>query len=79
MTRLRVLFWRLIGLLRKGPLEHDMDEELHFHLEMEIADLLRRGMTPGEARAAALRRFGGVTQTKETWRETHSLPVLQVL
>jgi macrolide transport system ATP-binding/permease protein len=79
MTRLRVLFSRLSGLLRKGSLERDMDEELHFHLQMEIAENLRKGMAPEAARSAALRRFGGVAQIKETWRETHSLPVFQVL
>ena len=46
---------------------------------MEIAENLRKGMTPEEARSAALRRFGGVAQVKETYRETHSLPVFQVL
>ena len=43
-----------------------MDDELDFHLQMEIAENLRRGMTPEEARSAALRRFGGVAQIKET-------------
>jgi hypothetical protein len=79
MTRLRVLLCRLSGLFRKGSLERDMDDELHFHLHMEIAENLRRGMAPDQARSTALRRFGGVTQVKETYRETHSLPVVQVL
>jgi predicted permease len=76
---MRVLLCRLSGLLRKGSLERDMDEELDFHLQMEIAENLRRGMTPDQARSTALRGFGGVTQIKETYRETHSLPVIQVL
>ena len=78
MTSLRVLLWRISGLLRKGNLEGDMDEELHFHLQMETAENLRRGMTAENARDAALRRFGGVAHVKETMRDTHSLPVLQV-
>ncbi|HXB75172.1 MAG TPA: ABC transporter permease, partial [Candidatus Acidoferrales bacterium] len=79
MTPLRVLLCRLSGLVRKGSLERDMDDELHFHLQMEIGENLRRGMTPVEARSAALRRFGGVAQIKETYRETHALPAIQVL
>ena len=76
MTRLRVLMCQISALFRKGSLEHDLDDELQFHLEMEIAENLRKGMT---AEVAALRRFGGVTQTKETYRETRALPVIPVL
>jgi macrolide transport system ATP-binding/permease protein len=79
MTLLRVLWCRLSGLLRKGSLERDLDDELHFHLHMETAENVRRGMAPAEARSAALRRFGGVAQIKETYRETNSLPAIQVL
>ncbi|HYL10736.1 MAG TPA: ABC transporter permease [Candidatus Acidoferrales bacterium] len=79
MTKLRVLLWRLSGVVRKGNLEQDMDEELNYHLQMEIAENLRKGMTPEEAKSAAQRRLGGIAQIKETYRETHGLPVLQVL
>ncbi len=79
MTKLRVLMSRLSGLLRKGTLESDMDEELDHHLEMEIAENLRKGMTAEQARSAALRRFGSIAQTKEIYREAHALPAIQVL
>jgi predicted permease len=79
MTRLRVLWCRLLGLFRKGRLESDMDDELDFHLQMQIDANLRLGMTAEEARSAALRHLGGVTQVKETYRETHALPVIEVL
>src|SRR5260370_29567017 len=79
MTRLRVLWRRLSGLLRKGNLEHDMDDEFDFHLQMEIAENIRRGMNPEEARSAALRRFGGLGRIKETYRETRGLPMIEVL
>jgi len=79
MTPLRVLFHRLYGLVRKGSLERDMDDELDFHLQMEVAESLRKGMTPDEARSQAQRRLGGVAQLKETYRETHALPVIEVL
>jgi macrolide transport system ATP-binding/permease protein len=79
MTAIRVLLRRLFGLFRKGRLERDMAEEFDFHLENEVAENVRRGMSADEALAAARRRFGGVAQVKEAYREAHSLPFLQVL
>jgi len=79
MTKLRVLWHRLAGLFPKGNLESEMEEELGHHLQLEIAENIRKGMTPDEARSQALRRFGNLAQTKETYRETRSLPMLQVL
>ena len=76
MTRLRVLWRRLSALFDKGNLERDLTDELDFHLQMEIAENVRKGMTPPEARSEALRRFGGLAQTKETYRETRGLPMM---
>src|SRR6202050_2853993 len=79
MTAIRVLLSRLSGLFRARRLESDMDDEFEFHLENEVAENLRGGMSPDQALAAARRRFGGVAQMKEAYREAHSLPFLQVL
>jgi predicted permease len=79
MTRLRVFLSRLAGLVRKGRLESDIDDELDFHLQMETAKNLRQGMSPAEARSRAQRRLGGIAQLKETYRETHALPIIEVL
>ncbi len=79
MTPLRVLWCRLRGLIRRGSLERDLETELQFHLQMETSENLRSGMTAGEARSAALRRFGGVAHTKEIYREAHALPSIQLL
>jgi putative ABC transport system permease protein len=46
-----------------------MDRELQFHLEMETAENIRRGMSEREARRAALLSFGGVERTKEDYRD----------
>src|ERR1022692_846781 len=77
MTWFRVLGRRLSALFRAQSLERDLDDELSFHLDMEIAENLRRGMNPPEARQAALRRFGGVVQIKETYRETRGVPMIE--
>ena len=79
MTQLRVLLQRLRGLLRKGSLEQDLDEELRSHLQMEIDEHVRKGMDPAAARSLALRRFGGVARTKEIYRETHGLPAFEIV
>ena len=79
MTRIRVFLSRLAGLVRKGSLESDIGDELDFHLQMETAENLRQGMPPSEARSEAQRRLGGTARIKETYRETHALPVIEVL
>ena len=79
MTPLRVLWHRLASVFRRRDLEPGLGDELEFHLEMEIASNLRLGMNPAEARSAALRRFGGVAQVKEVYRETRGLPMLEIL
>ena len=58
---LRALVWR-----RKA--DRDLDDEIGFHVEMETALNVRNGMTPEDARRAALLRFGGVQRYKEQYR-----------
>jgi putative ABC transport system permease protein len=79
MTWRRVLVSRLIALFRKGRLEQELDEELRSHLEMQVGENIRKGMSPHEARYAALRSFGGVEQVKEIYREQRGLPMIETL
>lgn len=74
MTRLRILLARLRGLILKRKLDDELTDEIQSHLEMQIEDHLRQGMSPEEARFLALRKFGGVEQVKESYRERHTLP-----
>lgn len=66
---IRELFHRLRSNLRRGKIERELDRELQFHLEMETAENVRRGMSDEEARRAALLSFGGVERTKEAYRD----------
>jgi putative ABC transport system permease protein len=66
---IRELFHRLRAQLRRGKIDHELDRELQFHLEMETAENVRRGMSAEDARRAALLSFGGVERTKETYRD----------
>src|SRR5215475_6089283 len=76
-SMLRTLFHRLRASLRRGKVEREMERELRFHLEMETAENIRRGMSEEEARRAALRSFGGVERTKENLRDARGLGWLE--
>src|SRR5262245_36828 len=65
----RKLFHRLRASMRRAKIESELERELRSHLEMEPAENMRRGMSEEEARRAAWRSFGGVEQTKETYRD----------
>lgn len=60
---------RLRFLIRRDEYERSLDESIRFHLEMRTRANIESGMTPDEARWAALRRFGNVTLLKEGMRE----------
>ena len=76
MTWIRVFIHRLRGLFLKRKLEQELEEEIRAHLEMQIEDNLRQGMSPDEARYQAMRKFGGVEQVKESYRDRRSLAVV---
>lgn len=60
---------RLGALLRRARFERDMDEEMRLHLELEIDERIRAGMSTREARRTALRDFGGIERMKEHARD----------
>jgi len=79
MNSLRILFYRLRGLFLKRSLDQELDQEISSHLEMLIEDYQRQGMSADEARFAALRKFGGIDQLKENYRDKRSLPAIETL
>ncbi|HEY6400472.1 MAG TPA: ABC transporter permease, partial [Blastocatellia bacterium] len=79
MTLLRVFFHRLRGMIFKRSLERDMEEEIRSHLEMQIEHNMKQGMDTDEARQAARRKFGGVEQIKEAYRDRRSLPLVEAV
>ena len=60
---------RLFTTLRPNHLDHDLEDELRFHLEQRTGDLIAQGMNPAEARREAARRFGNQTLEKERTRD----------
>ena len=67
------LVTRLRALLRRSQAAAEIDEELQFHLEHEVAANVARGMSPAEARRAALRDLGGLAQTREATIDVRSM------
>ena len=58
---------------RRKRMMADLDQDIRDHIERETQDNIDRGMSPQEARYAALRKFGNVTQVKEETREVWSV------
>jgi predicted permease len=64
-------FWlRLRTLFRRNRTVQQLDDEMQFHLEQQIAENIANGLNSEEARYAALRTFGNPTILKEETRET---------
>ena len=79
MTRLRVVLFRLRALFRSRQMDREIDDEITSHLAEAAEEYVQQGLPPEEARRAAQRRFGGVTQTKEVYREVWSIRWLENL
>src|SRR5476649_986914 len=73
-TWLAILVSRVRGLVSARRLDAEFDDEVQQHLAMLTDDHIRRGMTPDDARRAALLRFGGPMQIKEQQREDRGMP-----
>ena len=77
MSRLRCLWLRLLGIVPSQQREQEFAAELDSHLQLHIDDNVRAGMTPQQARRAAILTLGGVEATKQAYRNQHTLPLLE--
>jgi putative ABC transport system permease protein len=60
---------RLRSLFRRRRVECELDEELQFHLGRKIEEGIANGLSPKEARYAAMRAMDGLEQRKEEMRD----------
>jgi predicted permease len=65
--------------LRRKRILQDLDRDVREHLELEVQDNIDRGMSPEDARCAALRKFGNVTRVMEDTRAVWSVVWLEQL
>ncbi len=57
-------------LFARKRMETDLDKELRFHFESQVADKVHSGVPEGEARRLTRIEFGGIEQIKEDCRES---------
>jgi putative ABC transport system permease protein len=65
MRFINILYARLRALFGREAVIHDIDEEMRLHVEMETEANMERGMSPVDARRAAVRTFGNFGSIKE--------------
>ncbi|MGH9161801.1 MAG: permease prefix domain 1-containing protein, partial [Vicinamibacteraceae bacterium] len=70
---------RLANVFRTSRVEHDLDDELRFHVESRIEQLVATGLTRKAAEQEVLRRFGGQLRLREQSRDVKLLPWLDSL
>jgi predicted permease len=68
---------RLRSLLRRGRVEQELSDELRFHLEKLMEENVGKGMTPDEARYAALSELGRLEQIKEECRDMRQVNYIE--
>ena len=75
MDLIRILLSRCASLFRRQKLDAELDEELRSHLDHAIEEHVRSGLSEQDARTAALRDFGGITQIREGYRQQRGIPI----
>ncbi|MGH7713325.1 MAG: permease prefix domain 1-containing protein, partial [Gemmatimonadaceae bacterium] len=76
---LDVIRLRLRSLFKRQRIENELDRELRDHLNHLIEENSARGMSPADARNAALRAFGNIDVTKEESRDTRRVSTIENL
>jgi predicted permease len=76
---IRILLNRCVAMFGKHKRDKDLDDELRAHIDLAVEENLKRGMSAEAAHRAALKEFGGMTQTKESYRMLRGLPILETL
>ena len=66
-------------MTRRDRMLRGLDQEMQDFIDRETQDNIERGMSPEDARSAALRKFGNVTRMKEDTREVWSVVWLEEL
>src|SRR3981189_3276114 len=70
--RIRALFFR-------GREERELEEELGFHLEMQVLKNRQAGMSEAESRRQAVLRFGRPAAVKEECRDERGIGLIETL
>jgi predicted permease len=77
MRLLDLLGLRVRSLLRSGDVDTAMKNEMRVHLEEQIDENIAAGMTPADARQAAVRAFGRLDAVEEQCRDTRRVAFVE--
>ncbi len=70
---------RIANAFRSGGVDRGLDEEMTFHIESRVADLVAGGMTRDRAETMARRQFGNRLRLREESRDVKLMPWLDSL
>jgi predicted permease len=70
---------RLRSLVRGSDVDAALQREIRQHVEAQIAENVAAGMSPAEARTAAMRAFGPIARIEEECRDTRRVAFVQNL
>ena len=76
MRFIRAWLRRLLGTAGLDHSDADFAREIEGHLQLDVDDGIRSGLSPEEARRRAMIRLGGAGTT-ELWRERRGLPLIE--
>jgi predicted permease len=70
-----VSWWsRMANVFRSSAVDRALDEEMQFHIEARVDDLVAAGMTREAAESVAARQFGSRLRVRESSRDVKLLP-----
>ena len=70
---------RVRTLFQKKHVERELDEELQFHLERQVEQLVAKGVSSVEARRFAMKSLGGVERQMERCRDVRAWQRVEIL
>jgi len=74
-----VIWGRILDVFRRRRLDTDLEAQLAYHLDGLEAEGRAHGLSPEDARAAARRAMGGLTQVRDAYRDQLTIPVIEPL
>ncbi|HEX6463492.1 MAG TPA: ABC transporter permease, partial [Vicinamibacterales bacterium] len=75
----RVLPLRLRSLFRRARAERDLDDEISYHVEIEVERYTSAGMDSESARRLVMRSFGNVQSVKEGCRDARGTRLIETI
>jgi putative ABC transport system permease protein len=78
MKQVRRFLSRLLAPISRRDRD-ELTTELETHLELLTEENVRRGLSPSEARRAAILRLGGRASIAESWHDQRALPLLDTV